>query len=54
MSKIIGLDGMSVEEVNKELANGAKFVIFLYCFSIIIMAFKRSSDIHDLYVASLK
>lgn len=46
MSKIIGLDGMTVEDVNKELGNGAKFVVFLYCFSIIILTFKRSSNIY--------
>lgn len=46
MSKIIGLDGMTVEELNKELANGAKFVVFPYCFSIVILTFKRSSEIY--------
>lgn len=46
MSKIIGLDGMTVEELNHELANGAKFVVFLYCFSIVILTFKRSSEIY--------
>ncbi|OCQ94260.1 hypothetical protein BCD64_05695 [Nostoc sp. MBR 210] len=46
MSKIIGLDGLTVAEVNQELANGAKFVIFLYCFSIVILTFKRSSNIY--------
>jgi hypothetical protein len=46
MSKIIGLDGITVEELNKELANGAKFVVFPYCFSIVILTFKRSSEIH--------
>jgi hypothetical protein len=46
MSKIIGLEGLTVEEVNKEITKGAKFVIFPYCFSIIILTFKRSSDIH--------
>ncbi|AFY55574.1 hypothetical protein Riv7116_3099 [Rivularia sp. PCC 7116] len=46
MSKIIGLDNLTVEEVNKELANGAKFVVFLYCFSLIVVTFKRSSSIY--------
>lgn len=46
MSKIIGLDGMTVEQLNKELANGGKFVVFFYCFSIVILTFKRSSEIH--------
>ncbi|BCL34890.1 hypothetical protein [Nostoc sp. MS1] len=46
MSKIIGLDGITVEELNKELANGAKFVVFPYCFSVLILTFRRSSEIH--------
>ena len=46
MSKIIGLENLTVEEVNKELANGAKFVVFLYCFSLVLVSFKRSSNIY--------
>ena len=46
MAKINGIDGMSVEEVNKEIAKGAKFIVFLYCFSLLIITFKRSSDIY--------
>jgi hypothetical protein len=46
MLRINGLEGMTVEQVNKEIANGAKFVIFIYCFSLIILSFKRSSDIY--------
>ncbi|MBV6622324.1 MAG: hypothetical protein KI793_05095 [Rivularia sp. (in: Bacteria)] len=46
MSKIIGLDNLTVEEVNQELNNGAKFVAFLYCFSLGIVTFKRSSSIY--------
>ena len=46
MSEIIGLDNLTVEEVNQELANGAKFVVFLYCFSLAIITFKRSSNIY--------
>lgn len=46
MSNIIGIDGMTVEELNHELKHGAKFVVFLYCFSILILTFKRSSKIY--------
>ncbi|MEM9925497.1 MAG: hypothetical protein AAF915_17395 [Cyanobacteria bacterium P01_D01_bin.50] len=46
MSKIIGIESMTVEEVNKELANGGKFVVFLYCFSLVLITFKRSSNIY--------
>jgi hypothetical protein len=46
MAQIIGLDNMTVEEVNIELAKGGKFVVFPFCFSVVILTFKRSSDIH--------
>ncbi|MCQ2208823.1 MAG: hypothetical protein MJZ34_00870 [Paludibacteraceae bacterium] len=46
MAKIIGLDNMSAEEFKKELEKGGKFVMFPYAISIIVMTFKRSSDIY--------
>ena len=46
MSQIKNLEGLTTDQINIELTNGAKFVIFQYCFSIIIMTFKRSSDIY--------
>lgn len=44
--KIIGLEGLSEEALNEELKNGAKLVCYEYCISILIMTFKRSSDVH--------
>ena len=44
--KIIGIEGMTVEEVNRELEKGGKFVIFQYCISILILTFRRSSNIY--------
>lgn len=44
--KIKNIEGLTTEEINSELSKGAKFVIFQYCFSIIVMTFKRSSDIY--------
>jgi len=44
--KLIGIDGLSAEELNHELEKGAKFVMFEYCISIVFMTFKRSSDIY--------
>jgi len=44
--EIRNIEGLSVDDVNKELERGAKFVVFEYCFSVIIMTFKRSSDIY--------
>jgi hypothetical protein len=45
MAKIRGIDGLSLSDINAEIQNGAKFVTYSYCISIIVMSFKRSSDI---------
>ena len=44
--KIIGVKGLSDQEINNEIQRGGKFVVYEYCISIIIMTFKRSSDIY--------
>ncbi len=41
-----GIEGMSNEQLDLELNRGGKFVIFQYTISILIMTFKRGSDIH--------
>jgi hypothetical protein len=46
MSEIVGLDGMSDQEFNEELQNGARFVVYSYCISVIILSFKQPSAIH--------
>jgi hypothetical protein len=46
MAAIKGMDGMNDADINQALNEGAKFVIFEYCISILIMTFKRSSDIY--------
>ena len=43
---INGLEGMTADGVNMELQNGAKFLLYQYCISIVIMTFRRSSDIY--------
>ena len=43
--QILGIQGMSDDQVNFEVAQGARFVYFTYCFSVLIMTFKRSSDV---------
>lgn len=45
-AKILGIENMSVDELNHELRRGGKFVIFEYCISIVIMTFKRPSNIY--------
>lgn len=46
MAKINGIEGMSYSQLVGEVQTGGKFVIFEYCFSILIMTFKRGSGIY--------
>jgi len=45
-TKIIGIKNMTIDDLNRELGQGGKFVIFQYCISILILTFKRPSDIY--------
>lgn len=44
--KIKGIQGLTVNEVNHRLQNGAKFVIYQFTISIVVMTFRRSSNIY--------
>ena len=44
--KILGVDGLSPESLQRELELGAKLVQFEYCFSMILVTCKRSSEVH--------
>jgi hypothetical protein len=45
--KIIGLQGLNdPQSIRAEVDRGARFVVYLYCVSVIVMTFKRTSDIH--------
>jgi hypothetical protein len=44
--KIRGIEGMSDSEIVSEVQRGARFVIFYYCISIIVMTFRRGSDVY--------
>ena len=46
MAGIKNLENLSDEQINNELKKGGKFVIFSYTISIIIMTFRRNSDIY--------
>ena len=46
MTPIKNTDGLTTDQINRELAHGAKFVIYQYTISIIVMTFRRSSDIY--------
>jgi|SRR5436190_14685208 len=43
---IKGLGNITTEQLNQELNQGAKFVVFSYAISVIILTFKRGSEIH--------
>jgi len=43
---IKGIEGMSSEEIDLEIRRGGKFVVFLYTVSILIMTFRRGSDVY--------
>jgi hypothetical protein len=45
---IKGIEGLSDQQIQSELRQGAKFVIFEYTFSILVMTFKRGSAVHYL------
>lgn len=44
--KIHGLEGLTVNDLNRELEMGGKFVIYHYCISILVATFRRSSEIY--------
>src|SRR5436309_15848476 len=44
--KIIGVENVSPEQLKAELAAGARFVIYQYCISVLVMSFTRVSDIY--------
>jgi len=41
-----GIEGMTNEEIQREIERGGKFVIFPFCVSILVMTFRRSSGIY--------
>jgi hypothetical protein len=44
--KIVGVEGLTREQIRAEMLRGAKFVVFEYCVSVVFMTFKRASSIH--------
>lgn len=46
MAKVKGIEGMTGADLQMELQRGGKFVVFQYAVSIIILTFRRSSDIY--------
>ena len=46
--KIRGIEGIRAGEVDFEIQRGARFVFFQYCVSIVVLTFRRASDIYFL------
>ncbi len=44
--KINGIQNLSVRDLQDEVAQGGKFVIYSYAVSVIVMTFKRGTDIY--------
>ncbi|HZI56597.1 MAG TPA: hypothetical protein VFF39_07465 [Verrucomicrobiae bacterium] len=46
MANIVGIEGMTPQQVAFELQQGARFVQYQYCVSALIITFKRGTDIY--------
>lgn len=44
--KIQGIDGMSPDRLQFEIQRGGKLVFYQYAISILVLSFRRSSDIY--------
>jgi len=44
--KIQGIEGMSPDRIQFEIQRGAKLVVYQYAVSVLVMSFRRSSDIY--------
>ena len=40
-TKIRGIEGMKYGELDFEIQRGAKFVLFQYCISVVVLTFRR-------------
>lgn len=46
MARIVGIDHLTNAEINAAVEQGARFVVYHYTISIIVMTFRRSSAAH--------
>jgi hypothetical protein len=44
--RIRGIESLSPSDLDFELQRGARLVLFEYCISIVVLTFRRSSDIY--------
>lgn len=43
--RVVGIEGMTAGEIEQAVSRGGRFVIHEYCISVVILTFKRGSDI---------
>ena len=43
--KIHGSEGMSPENIRDEINRGGRLVVYTYCVSILVLTFKRSTEV---------
>lgn len=48
MAKITGTESMNDQQITFELQRGGKFVQYQYCISVVLLTFKRGTDIYFL------
>jgi|APTNR8051073442_1049403.scaffolds.fasta_scaffold28012_1 hypothetical protein len=46
MTRIVGADGLSLQDVEEEVLAGARFVVFSTCVSMILVTQRRAGDVH--------
>jgi len=44
--KIVGVEGMSTDQLRFEIQRGAKLVVYQYAISVLVMSFRRSSNVY--------
>jgi hypothetical protein len=44
--EIIGLNGVTNEQLNRDVLRGGKFVMYEYGISVVVMTYRRSSNIY--------
>jgi len=46
MAQIRNIEGLTLSDIQAEVNSGARFVVFPYCISLLLITFKRGSDIY--------
>jgi hypothetical protein len=46
MTTIVGAGGLTVGEVRRGIGEGARFVVYQFCISVVVMSFRNSSAVH--------